>query len=1048
VPSLTRTVTGLLLHDPFTRPDGAPGASYDNASGTWAIASNKLSYGAGTPLIRVVGIDRADLVMQVKRPFINSTDYGGLRLRRAAGGGSFIMFDMGTDTGGARCRIYRWTGAAFVLVAVSAIINTVTYPGAYVWKVVLQGTTASFYLDGVLMCTGAVPAASGVAGDNEVWLGGSASAGNTFDDLVIADGNTIPCSGLPTGWKGRAAGVTAVESGGTATVDTAGALFPLSLVEVLDAGDVVRGTFAGDVWGGDEFSFPAPEAPEVEVSRIRRTTVYVTPSAFSNPSGAAHAVRRARVRRISTDTLVVAAAVVALSGGFYLQGLPEGPAGAGGRPVADPDLMVEVQDEDALGIAGAWGVSDPFQTLNLWESGEFVKHLDVLIERPDGETTVMQSYRDFGGRNWIKSLRLVPASVDSPIGSGVLTLHRQVGADSLAPLVTASPLNSDGVGYAPALDFGREVEVRACITAVGGRVTLSAPADEDDTSLAVEALSAAIGTGSVLHFSRGLALVSADAALGATTLAVEPLLNAFDDEETGAVSAAPTEAEWEAGFHWRGITDDPEWPRKAGDITVPVRDYSGRLADTMMRFESHYGDEDTPVDAFVVLQAIADDYMGAGQYTLQDETVGDRFMVTSYTVADVFVWEALQTLALQWGGKALRQVDGPEESYLAVIEPDRAKTVPDYAVGPGTYLEVATLTTAGKKVRTIVRGRALDSATGEIIESQLPAEEDVETDPLVLLYGPIFFQFDEEEAKGINSQAELDAMVAAIYADLKTPPIPLEPETKFCPFAAVDDLVEWGANTVLFDQPLSAAVLGLVHNFPAPGVGRTSFACAGSPKGALDEWLRRGVEVAGISRRPAMYDVTLTQDGSNALLEVGRFNNQVVGWSAWGAIDESPLASGIPLDRFLLVERVSPQVKSASWGVRNGTLNVLIRALAADGTFVSLTRTLLVTGIGNGEGEPPSDVPSTPTIERGPMVGALREITTTWTNTRTDLVVEIRYTSDGEVGDPITLAVGADSHTVNTGVPQHVRAEVRYTGDDGPGAWSPSSPEVFLPGGL
>jgi hypothetical protein len=1048
--ALIRTSTGLLLRDQFDRADGAPGASYDSASGTWSITSNKLRYELGTPLIRVAGLDVADVVVQAVRPFANTSDYGGWRLRHAAGGGSYIMFDMGSDTGQLRCRIYRWTGATYSLIAVSAGINHLTYPGAWLRKTVLVGTMAYFYLDGVLMCSGAVPAASGVAGANEVWLGGAANVANTFDDLVLTSPtNGVSITTLPAGWKLRAGGVTATESGGEAAVDVAGATFPLALVEVLDGANAVQDTFSGEVWGGDEFEVPAPTTPTVSVDQIRRTTVHVTPSAYTHPGGSAHAARYARVRRVSTDEIEVAAHAVPLSGPFYLTGLPQGPEGAGGRPAVDPDLVVEVMDEDELGMESAWGTSAEFQTLNLWESGEFITAVDVLIERPDGAGTTMQSCRDFGGRNWIRSVRLEPASVNTPIGSCSVVLYRQVGADSLAPLVTESPLNQDG-GYAPALDFGREIEVRACNLAVDGRVTLSAAAaDVDDTSLAVEPTDRAYGIGSLLHFPAARASLTAEAEAGATTLSITPLSNDVAGGAVALVSAEPTDDDWLAGLHWRGITDDPDWPRKVGDVTVPARDYSGRLADAQMRFETHYGSEEGE-DAFDVLQAIADDYMGAGQYVLDDQTTGARFAVTSYPVADVYVWDAMQTLALQWGGKALRQVDGPTESGLAVIEPDREKTDPDYAVGPGSYLEVHNLGTAGKNLRTIVRGRAVDKETGEIITAQLPAEEDVDADPLVDLYGPLFYQFDEEQAKGIDNQAELDAMVEAIYADLTTAVFPIEPETRFASFAAVDDLVAWGPNTILFDQPLNGAVLGLVHSFPSPGVGRTNWSCGGAPKGAWTEWLARGADVAGIGRRPSIYDLTLEHDPLGFAALAARFNAQVDRWFAWAAIDEPVKVDGVPQDRFLVVQDARPQTRTALWSVRDGTVNLLVRAMGSDGTFVELTRTLEVTGVGAGPGEAPYEIPGPPFLEAGVVDGAEQEVHASWVNTSTTYAIEAEYFVGGVAVVPIRdLAAAASSDSTSFTTPARVRMHLRYTaGPDLEGRWSDSSNEVRLMGGL
>lgn len=729
-----------------------------------------------------------------------------------------------------------------------------------------------------------------------------------------------------------------------------------------------------------------PDAPSVVVSEIRRTTVKVTPSAYAHPHGAPQVARSARVRRISTDTVVVPAAAVALAGSFYLAGLPPGPEGAGGMPGVDPDLVVEVLDADAV-VGSAWGASAPFQTLNLWESGEFVVHLDVRIERPEGEGSVMQSYRNFGpsGRNWIRSARVTPGSVDTPIGSGTVVLHRQVGEESLAPLMTASPLNVDGGVFKPALDYRREVEARPLVLEVG--------------------------------------------------------------------AAEPEPEDFDAVIPWRGLTDDIEWGQKVGPVTVPWRDYLGRLSTAMIREQRRYGSPEEPVDAFEVMQQIVDDNLGAGQFALADFTTGDRYLVRGYIPADVFVLEAIEVLAEEWGGKLILQVDDVEASVIGVLEPDREAEDPAYTVAPFTYIEVHNISTAGKNRRTIVRGRAVDKATGRALTKQIPAEEDVDTDPLVQLFGEDFMEL--REATTIDTQAELDAFTAAVYADVSVPPIPLRPETKFCGFARVNHVVRWLPNGLLHDEELVTAVLGLGHDFPSPGVGRTQWQTGGRPKAKYEGWTRRGTDIGGIGKRPSAFDVDVEHDPvGTARLTVGAFNSQVDRWSVWSAPDngdDAPLdADGNPLPRFLVAENVRPQQRVLEWAVRDGTQNILLRAYATDGTFTEVERTLEVTGVDSGEGEAPTGIPATPRLTRGAVIGALQQLTAAWINTRTDLVIEIQYWSDGEEGALLgPLAEGTASHTVNLGTPVTVKARLRYVDEPSglPGPWSTFSPEILLMGG-
>jgi hypothetical protein len=433
----------------------------------------------------------------------------------------------------------------------------------------------------------------------------------------------------------------------------------------------------------------------------------------------------------------------------------------------------------------------------LWQSGEFVPHLDVLIERVEGGGTVMQSYRDFGGSNRILSASIKHSGVDQAIGQGQVVLARQVGGVSLSPLVEASPLNQEGGEYTPAVDFGREIEFR---------VALMPPGVE------------------------------------------------------------PGPADWEIIF--QGITDDPAFAGKTGPITVPFRDRSGPLADTYVRTGSTYGDPEDGTDAAVVMQQILDREMGAGNYSLADLTVGDRFMVRRYKPDGVTVWAALEEIAEQWGAKRLGQVkdEGTGQFNIAVISPPRDKTTPDYSIGPSTYLDATEITTGGKNLRTIVLVQALSSA-GVVLKRQIPAEADVATDPGVLAYGPRLLFISESATSLINTQEEVDAMAEPIYADVSSVIIPLEMETKLAPFARVDDLVRWGANTILWDQPLDAALLTRTDEFPGPGRARTKWRCAGNPRGSILGHLRRaiaGINAAANVNRATLLDVVpnVQEDGS------------------------------------------------------------------------------------------------------------------------------------------------------------------------------------------
>jgi hypothetical protein len=510
----------------------------------------------------------------------------------------------------------------------------------------------------------------------------------------------------------------------------------------------------------------------------------------------------------------------------------------------------------------------------LWASGTFVTHLDVWIERVVGGVTQFQSYRDFGGWYWIRTLNFGDSGVDVPIGSGTLVLHRQRGGDSLSPLVTASPLNMDGGAYSPAIEFGREIVIRTADTPTLGSVTLTAGAALGAVSITVQALARGVGIGSILHFPQGQVRVTASAAASATSVSVSPLPAAVPNGTKAKISHEPMEADWKVRFV--GVTDDPDWGGRDSDkVSVPFRDRNGTLSDTYVRASKVYGTEaGTPI--LDVSQELVDDGMGVGQYVLETTPAPPSFNVTRYEVTEVSVWEALEKLGDQPGAVFRQAWSYTASEYRTIlVTPPREKVLPDYEVTPSTYLDVHHISTGSANLRTIVRVYGVEAGTGAELVHQVPAEELVSSDAKVLQYGPRYLQLSEDNTSAIDTQAELEAFGNAVYADVSSPPIPLEIETKYCWFAEPDQLVRWKANGKLWDEGQDSAVLSLTHDFPSPGVARTRWKTAGKPKGRYASWMNQGVAIAGRQAKPPsealarLIDFLPRQRLSDGSLEVG-----------------------------------------------------------------------------------------------------------------------------------------------------------------------------------
>jgi hypothetical protein len=246
----------------------------------------------------------------------------------------------------------------------------------------------------------------------------------------------------------------------------------------------------------------------------------------------------------------------------------------------------------------------------------------------------------------------------------------------------------------------------------------------------------------------------------------------------------------------------------------------------------------------------------------------------------------------------------------------------------------------------------------------------------VLQYGQRYLGFREpSDSSPVDTQAELDDEVAAVYADVTSVPFPLEMSTKLLPFAAVDDLVTWGANAITHDEDQDGAVQTLSHEGGAPGVARTRFVCSDRPKGAVAAWLRRGVEIAGRNARPSIFSLGLTQSGTD-LVVTPAVNRQGEYMEFFSRVGSSPLTAGVPDEGTSRGRIKLARAGRAALAVRDGVHHVVGRLYAGEDqrVFAEREETITITGVGGGGTpgvEAPTDVPGTPlAIADGTIIGA------------------------------------------------------------------------------
>lgn len=198
----------------------------------------------------------------------------------------------------------------------------------------------------------------------------------------------------------------------------------------------------------------APATPSVTISETTKSTAELTGDAFSQVGSATHAYTKVRVRRVSDDAILYGPETITdpLLGPHLTSGLPTGPSGPRFGPVVDPDLVGELLYGNSDGFESDWGTSDAFQTLGLWESGEFDCHFRFCVANGSG-TLIGLDGRYISGQ-------VVFPNPNAPIGGMTITLLRELTAGmSLSPLVQSSTLNrlDDGVTYSPLLQIGRIV---------------------------------------------------------------------------------------------------------------------------------------------------------------------------------------------------------------------------------------------------------------------------------------------------------------------------------------------------------------------------------------------------------------------------------------------------------------------------------------------------------------------------------------------------------------------------------------------------------------
>jgi hypothetical protein len=459
---------------------------------------------------------------------------------------------------------------------------------------------------------------------------------------------------------------------------------------------------------------------------------------------------------------------------------------------------------------------------------------------------------------------------DTQVSQATFVLVMALGINSLAPLMTSSPLNVDSfAAYAPLLQKGRLARSRSAtlprgavpFSGIAGTwsssgVTLAgfiAATNDGDvlsaawhTDTSVPGAFVQVDMGSTVTFdqvrswlsSSGVAIFkvrgSADG-IAWTDIAVgfapsEPGPNDFYFPSASfrywrlELTNTPGGGSWvnEVQFNrdWRpafdGRIDSVQTAHNdlqgLGPVTLLCSDLGAWLMDLQIETEgTQYGDPGTPPPLEDVLQAMTDDNIPVGEPAVAIvKHSPSNFGVTDYRQGETKLLEALINIVLDSVGEDIRyRYDESHVSQLMWFDPDRNRSSVDATFANGKYV----MHTLGESIDDIRN-------SGELayIEAGVPGVVVAEDAFSVAEYRKRFFRLPFN--KGLSTEAEAQAVIDAVVHDLSDSPAEAEVELPFVWWVQLYDRYTFKANNEHYDQDQTFGVGGYRHSIEN-GIGST-----------------------------------------------------------------------------------------------------------------------------------------------------------------------------------------------------------------------------------
>lgn len=304
----------------------------------------------------------------------------------------------------------------------------------------------------------------------------------------------------------------------------------------------------------------------------------------------------------------------------------------------------------------------------------------------------------------------------------------------------------------------------------------------------------------------------------------------------------PTSGQWVEVFD--GRIDAVDWGN--AEIEVTARDRGGDLMDQWI--EAERPQLPGPTALADLMQATINEWASAPPTLYVPTDPG--WMLGGYQPDPQPLLDHLTELAAQIGWVVRYRWDNGTSAWrLTLLDPDRAKTVPDHVLSPDgstgqTYQRIERCGVELASIRNVVSIVYTDVTVSEADPDDRRREVVRSDSTSIARYGRRWMQVAEASSSRIDTEAEAERMADAILSDLSEPradltvTLPLDWRIDLC------DLVRLEPNGVLFTEARQVGVVSVRHRL-ANGAGATEIQVRGTPAGYHRRWADDYIARAG-----------------------------------------------------------------------------------------------------------------------------------------------------------------------------------------------------------